>query len=62
MKNIIIIVVALAVLDIALFGCLYLFEAMETATIKDMLTKSLSGIVLLGACAAAISLLTGSKK
>lgn len=62
MKNILVIVLALAVLDVALFGCLYLFEAMEPATIKEMLTKSLSGIVLLGACAAVITLLTGSKK
>ena len=62
MKNILVIVVALAVLDIALFGCLFLFEAMEPETIGDMLTKSLSAIVLLGACAALITLLTGSKK
>lgn len=62
MKNILVIVLGLAILNVALFGCLYLFEAMEPETIKDMLTKSLSAIVLLGACAALITLLTGSKK
>jgi len=62
MKNILVIVLALAVLDVALFGCLYLFEAMEPATIGDMLKKSLGAIFLLGACAALVALLTGAKK
>jgi uncharacterized membrane protein (DUF373 family) len=62
MKNILIIVLALAALDVALFGCLYLFEAMAPETIGEMLRKSLLAIILLGACAALISLLTGSKK
>lgn len=52
----------LIVLLIATVGCLYIFEVMTLESAGSAVTKYGSAIVLLGACAAAITFLLGRRK
>jgi len=62
MKQIVVITAVLAVITIAIFGCLTIFDLMSPATAWTNLAKVVAAIVLLGGCSALITLLTGSKK
>ena len=62
MKQIVIITAVLAVITIAIFGCLYIFELMSPEIALTNLTKIVAAIVLLGGCSALITALTGKKK
>ena len=62
MKQIVVITAILAVITIAIFGCLYIFEIMSPEIALTNLTKVVAAIVLLGGCSALISFLTGNKK
>jgi hypothetical protein len=62
MKQIVVITAILAVITIAIFGCLYIFELMSPEIALTNLTKVVAAIVLLGGCSALISFLTGNKK
>jgi hypothetical protein len=62
MKQIVIITAVLAVITIAIFGCLYIFELMSPEIALTNLTKVVAAIVLLGGCSALISFLTVNKK
>jgi hypothetical protein len=62
MKQIVVITAILAVITIAIFGCLYIFELMSPEIALTNLIKVVAAIVLLGGCSALISFLTGNKK
>ena len=62
MKQIVSISAILAVIALAIFGCMYIFELMSPASVTANLTKVLAAIVLLGGCSALVVLLTGGKK
>ena len=62
MRNIIILTVFLAILAIAIIGCLTIFEIMAMEAAKSMLIKFEAALLLLGGCSALIALLTGAKK
>ncbi len=62
MKQIVTITAMLAVIAIAIFGCLYIFEILSPETAVSNLGKIVAAIVLLGACSALITALTGKKK
>ena len=62
MKQIVTITAILAVITIAIFGCLYIFEVISPETALSNLVKVVGAIVLLGGCSALVTLLTGSKK
>ncbi len=62
MKQIVTITAILAVITIAIFGCLYIFEVISPETALSNLVKVVAAIVLLGGCSALVTLLTGSKK
>jgi hypothetical protein len=62
MKQIVVITAILAVITIAIFGCLYIFEIISPEIALTNLTKVVAAIVLLGGCSALISFLTGNKK
>jgi len=62
MKQIVSISAILAVISVAIFGCLYIFELMSPDSIASNLLKVLAAIVLLGGCSALVVALTGSKK
>ncbi len=61
MKQIVAITAILAVITIAIIGCLYIFEIMSPESALANLTKVVAAIVLLGGCSALISFLTGNK-
>ena len=52
----------LAILGIAIVGCLYIFDVMSFEDSRSVLLKSLGAIVLLGGCTALIKLLMSSKE
>lgn len=62
MKQLAIITVALAVITIAVFGCLYIFGMMSYESALTNLARVVGAIVLLGVCSAVIGLLMGGKK
>jgi len=62
MKQIVAITAILAVITIAIFGCLYIFEIVSPEIALTNLTKVVAAIVLLGGCSALITFLTGQKK
>lgn len=62
MKQLAIITVALAVITIAVFGCLYIFGMMSYESALTNLARVVGAIVLLGVCSAVIALLMGGKK
>ena len=62
MKQIVVITAVLAVITIAIFGCLYIFDIISPEGVLSNLTKVVAAIVLLGGCSALITFLTGSKK
>jgi hypothetical protein len=62
MKQIVVITAILAVITIAIFGCLYIFEIISPEIALTNLTKVAAAIVLLGGCSALITFLTGNKK
>lgn len=62
MKQIVSISAVLAVISVAIFGCLYIFGLMSPESVASNLLKVLAAIVLLGGCAALVVVLTGSKK
>jgi len=62
MKQILTITVVLAILAIAIVGCLFIFEVMSFDDASSTLLKVVGGILLLGACSAAITALMGATK
>jgi len=62
MKQIVSISAVLAVISVAIFGCLYIFGLMSPENVLSNLIKVLAAIVLLGGCSALVVFLTGSKK
>ena len=63
MQKIIVLFGALAVIAIAIVGSLYIFELRTGDEALMLLAKSVGGIVLLGGCTVAISLLvSGASK
>jgi len=62
MKQIISITAVLAVITVAIVGCLYIFEVLSYENSVSIVLKAVSAIVLLGGCSALITFLMGSKK
>jgi type IV secretory pathway VirB2 component (pilin) len=62
MKQIISITAVLAVITVAIVGCLYIFEVLSYDRSVSILLKAVAAIVLLGGCSALITFLMGSKK
>lgn len=62
MKQIVSISAVLAVIAVAIFGCLYIFSLMSPEAVLSNLVKVLAAIVLLGGCSALVVFLTGNKK
>ena len=61
-KQIVSISAVLAVISVAIFGCLYIFGLMSPESAASNLAKVIAAIVLLGGCSALVVVLTGSKK
>ncbi len=61
MRQIAIICLFFIVLLLAIVGCLYIFDVIEFATASSYLLKFGGAIVLLGVCAALVSLLMRGK-
>lgn len=57
MRNIIVVFALLAVIPVAIFGLLYIFEAMSAARAVELLWKSEAAIGLLAVCSIAVSAL-----
>lgn len=62
MKQIVSISAILAVISVAIFGCLYIFGLMSPDRVASNLVKVLAAIVLLGGCGALVMALSGSRK
>ena len=62
MKQIISITAVLAVITVAIVGCLYIFEVLSYENSVSIVLKAVSAIVLLGACSVLITFLMGSRK
>ena len=62
MKQILTITVVLAVLALALVGCLFIFDVMSYEDAMSNLLKVVGVILLLGVCSAVIAALMGAKK
>ncbi len=52
----------LAIIGIAIVGCLSIFGVLSMEQSKSMLIKTEAALLLLGGCAALIALVTGKKK
>ncbi|MGB5629884.1 MAG: hypothetical protein WBM57_10990 [Woeseiaceae bacterium] len=61
MKQIVSISAVLAVVAVAIFGCLYIFGVLGQEIVLSNLVKVLAAIVLLGGCSALVVFLTGNK-
>ena len=61
MRKIAIICLFFIVVLLAIVGCLYIFDMIELATATSYMLKFGGAIVLLGACAALVSLLMRGK-
>jgi len=62
MKQIVSISAVLAVIAVAIFGCLYIFGMMSPESALSNLLKVVAAIVLLGGCSALVAFLMGTKK
>jgi type IV secretory pathway VirB2 component (pilin) len=62
MKQIVSISAVLAVISVAIFGCLYIFGLMSPEAALSNLLKVVAAIALLGGCSALVVFLMGSKK
>jgi len=62
MRQIAIICAFFIVIMLAIVGCLYIFEMMTLEAAKSSMLKFGAAIVLLGVCAAAVSMLMRGKK
>jgi len=62
MKQIASISAILAVITVAIFGCLYIFGLLSAETATSNLLKVVAAIVLLGGCSALVALFAGNKK
>ena len=62
MKQIISITAVLAVITVAIVGCLYIFEVLSYDNSVSILLKAVAAIVLLGGCSALVAFLMRPKK
>lgn len=61
MKQIVVITTFFAIITVAVFGCLLIFDVMSSDAAMDMLLKFEAAIVLLGGCAVLLTYLFKGK-
>jgi len=62
MKQIVTISAILAIIAVAIFGCLYIFGLISPEIATSNFAKVIAAIALLGGCSALVMAVTGSKK